>query len=74
MTSSGARSKRMRPRKISGPLLTIGEVASLLRVSKKTVMRRVSSGQLAAIRDGRIIRIHCEAVDAFVAAKWTENP
>lgn len=64
----------MRPKKLSGPLLTIGEVASLLRVSKKTVMRRVASGELAAIRDGRIVRIHREAVDAFVATKWTEKP
>lgn len=64
----------MRPKKISAPLLTIDDAAFLLRVSKKTISRRIASGQLAAIHDGRIVRIHREAVDAFVAAKWTEKP
>ncbi|MGN6148780.1 MAG: helix-turn-helix domain-containing protein [Rhizomicrobium sp.] len=64
----------MRPRKLTAPLHTIEEVAALLRVSKKTVSRRIASGELAAVRDGHIVRIHRDAIDAFVAKKWTKKP
>ena len=38
---------------ISEPLLTVHDVARLLRVSGKTVRRRIAAGELDAVRTGR---------------------
>ena len=45
------------------PLLTLKEVAGLLRVSEKTVQRRIANGQLPVIRDGGMVRIHPDDLD-----------
>ena len=42
----------------SPKLLTQGDVADVLRCSIKTVVRRISSGDLPVIRDGRMVRVH----------------
>ena len=47
--------------------LTIGETAVHLNVSKKTVLRRIKDGSLAAFAVGRAVRIRREAIDAFIA-------
>ena len=39
------------------PLMTIKEVAAAMKVSEKTVHRRIAAGDLPVIRDGRMIRI-----------------
>lgn len=39
------------------PLLTVGEVAQQMRVSKMTVYRLIKSGQLPAIRVGKNYRL-----------------
>ena len=39
------------------PMLTVGEVAELMRVSNMTVYRLIKSGQLAAVRVGKNYRI-----------------
>ena len=41
----------------SEPLMTVKDVAAAMKVSKKTVRRRIAAGELPAIRDGRLIRI-----------------
>lgn len=46
--------------------LTVKETAQLLRVSPITVRRYIASGQLAADRVGRGIRIRREAIEEFV--------
>ncbi len=38
-------------------MLTVAEVAALLRVSEKSVREWVKSGRLPAIRIGKVIRI-----------------
>ena len=38
-------------------LLKVSEAAELENVSDKTIQRRIASGELPAIRDGRLIRI-----------------
>lgn len=43
-------------------LLTIGEVATRLRLSKTTVRRLVASKELEAVRIGRALRFAPEAV------------
>ena len=46
--------------------LTVKETAQLLRVSPITVRRYIASGQLAAERVGRGIRVRREAIEEFV--------
>jgi excisionase family DNA binding protein len=46
--------------------LTVKETAQLLRVSPITVRRYIASGQLAAERVGRGIRVRREAIKEFV--------
>lgn len=48
------------------PLLTVGEVASLMRVSNMTVYRLIKGGQLAAIRVGKNYRIRRSDVDRYL--------
>lgn len=51
-----------------GDLLNVGEVATALRCSTKTVYRLVELKQLAAIRVGSALRIERRTLRAFVAA------
>ncbi len=62
MAQSNARSR----------LLTVAEVASLMRVSTMTVYRLIKAGDLAAIRVGKSYRIKEDDVDGFIAARYTE--
>ena len=48
------------------PLLTVGEVASLMRVSNMTIYRLIKSGQMAAIRVGKNYRIRRGDVDRYL--------
>ena len=47
-------------------LLTVAEVATLLRVSKMSVYRLIHSGELEAVRFGRSFRVPQKAVDAYL--------
>jgi excisionase family DNA binding protein len=49
------------------PLLTVGEVAQVMRVSNMTVYRLIKSGQLAAIRVGKNYRIRRSDVDRYLS-------
>ncbi len=48
------------------PLLTVGEVAGIMRVSNMTVYRLIKSGQMAAIRVGKNYRIRRGDVDRYL--------
>lgn len=48
------------------PLLTVGEVAQVMRVSNMTVYRLIKSGQLGAIRVGKNYRIRSSDVDRYL--------
>lgn len=48
------------------PLLTVGEVAALMRVSNMTVYRLIKGGQLAAIRVGKNYRIRRSDLDRYL--------
>ncbi len=52
----------------TGPLLTVAEVADLLRVSNMTVYRLIKGGELAAIRVGKNYRIRQDDLDAYLRA------
>ena len=47
-------------------LLTVAEVATLLRVSKMSVYRLIHAGELEAVRFGRSFRVPAGAVDAYL--------
>ena len=51
---------------LSGPFLTVAEVARRMRVSKMTVYRLVHSGELPAIRFGRTFRVQRGAVEELI--------
>ena len=56
----------MPARDLEEPLLTVGEVAQLMRVSNMTVYRLIKSGQLAAIRVGKNYRIRRNDVERYL--------
>jgi excisionase family DNA binding protein len=51
------------------PLLTVGEVAGVMRVSNMTVYRLIKSGQLGAIRVGKNYRIRSKDVERYLAQR-----
>ncbi|MDA2804172.1 helix-turn-helix domain-containing protein [Nocardiopsis suaedae] len=51
--------------------LTVGDVATILRVTKMTVYRMVHSGVLPAIRVGRSYRVPEQAVQDYLHAADT---
>ena len=50
-------------------LLTVGEVADLMRVSNMTVYRLIKGGQLAALRVGKNYRIRESDVAVYLSAR-----
>lgn len=50
-------------------LLTVDEVAELMRVSNMTVYRLIKSGALAALRVGKNYRIRNEDVERYLAER-----
>lgn len=56
----------MADRDFGDPLLTVGEVAGIMRVSNMTVYRLIKSGQLSAIRVGKNYRIRRMDVDRYL--------
>ncbi len=53
-------------------LLTVGEVADLMRVSNMTVYRLIKSGELRAVRVGKAYRLLEDDVDAYLARQYTQ--
>lgn len=51
------------------PLLTLQDSADILRVSLKTLRRRIDAGELAVIRDGRILRVHPNDLERYISAR-----
>ena len=50
-------------------LLTVGEVAGLMRVSNMTVYRLIKSGQLRAIRVGKNYRLRRREVENYLTER-----
>jgi len=53
--------------------LNVGEVATIMRVSKMTVYRLVHSGELEALRVGRSFRVPEQAVNAYLRAAFVTS-
>lgn len=54
-------------------LLTIGEVAELLRVNTSTVYRWTTSGTLRAVRFSNCVRVPVDALETFVTPTIEET-
>ena len=59
----------MAERDFGEPLLTVGEVAAVMRVSNMTVYRLIKSGQLAAIRVGKNYRLRRRDVERYLSER-----
>lgn len=57
----------MSRREFGEPLLTVGEVAGIMRVSNMTVYRLIKSGQLSAIRVGKNYRLRRSDIDRYLS-------
>jgi excisionase family DNA binding protein len=55
-------------RKLGGGLLTVAEVADVLRVSTMTVYRLIKSGEITAIRVGKSYRIAETELQGYLAS------
>lgn len=53
-------------------LLTVMEVAALMRVSNMTVYRLIKTGNLAALRVGKNYRIRESDVDAYLSGRTVQ--
>ncbi|MBW3576840.1 MAG: helix-turn-helix domain-containing protein [Actinobacteria bacterium] len=53
-------------------LLTVAEVADLLRVSTMTVYRLIRSGELPAVRVGRNYRVRRDELETYLAGQVVE--
>lgn len=56
----------MTERVLGEPLLTVGEVANIMRVSNMTVYRLIKSGQLGAIRVGKNYRLRRSDIEFYL--------
>ena len=54
-------------------LLTVAEVASVMRVSKMTVYRLVHSGDLPAVRVGRSFRVSEKDVNDYLRGSFFQT-
>ncbi len=53
-------------------LLTVNEVADLLRVSRMTVYRLIKTGEMSALRVGRNYRLREEDIHTYLTERYTE--
>lgn len=53
-------------------LMTVPEVAGLLRVSRMTVYRQIHDGTLPAVRMGRTLRVPRQAVKKILGDAWPD--
>ena len=53
-------------------LMTVAEVAALMRVSTMTVYRLIKARDLPAVRIGKSYRLHEGDVDRYLASRYTQ--
>lgn len=47
-------------------LLSLKDTCAVLRCSMKTLRRRIAAGEIAVIRDGRMIRVHPDDLRRYI--------
>jgi len=53
-------------------LMTVKDVAAVLRVSRGTAYTLIASGQIKSVRIGRLIRVTPRALEEFIEASQFE--
>jgi len=53
-------------------LLTVEQCAKILNTSIKTVRRRIDTGKLPVIRDGKVVRVRPADLRAYIALRRCE--
>ncbi|WP_419918957.1 helix-turn-helix domain-containing protein [Candidatus Poriferisocius sp.] len=53
-------------------LMTVAEVATLMRVSTMTVYRLINAGDLPSVRIGKSYRLRESDVDHYLASRYTQ--
>ena len=65
----------MKPRHVAAPrLLTVGEVAKYLHVSRSTIYRLVLRNQLPCFKVGSAWRFNVEQIDRWCAERQIRTP
>ncbi len=54
---------------VSEPLMTVKDVAADMKASEKTVRRRIATGAIPVVRDGRMIRIRPKDYRSYLESK-----
>ena len=62
-----SRGERVYPADGRHELLTLDEAAEVLRVSKKTLRRRIDGGEIEVVRDRRLVLVPRASVTDYVA-------
>ena len=57
-----------------GRLLTVGEVAAILRVHPNRVYELASRKALPAVRVGRLLRFHVDTLQEWIRSGGTQDP
>ena len=55
------------------PLLTIREASIYLRMSVKTLRRRIDDGDIPVFRDGRMLRIRYSDLNHYITVRMTSG-
>jgi excisionase family DNA binding protein len=56
------------------PLMSVGQVATALQVSRTTIYRLAGAGRLEAVRVGGVVRFEPETVLSYIARQRTGDP
>jgi excisionase family DNA binding protein len=67
MRAAQSRSKVRFVAAVGDNLYTVRDVAGRLGVHPETVRRLIHDGRLDAVRVGRVLRVHGESLDGFLA-------
>ena len=57
-----------------GSVLTIGELAEYLKISRSTLYKLAQEGNLPGVKVGRHWRFHKDAVDAWLQGRPLKRP
>ena len=60
---------KLRQQMLPEKLLTETEASEVLNCSVRTIRRRIKAGELAVIRDGRLIRIQPEDLRIYIRTR-----
>ena len=56
-----------------GDIVTVGELAKMLKIGRNTAYELVRSGQIPSVKIGRQIRVPKQAVVAYLSQTGMEN-